>query len=285
MISVILLLHRLRIKDIFLDNEFCGSSVTRNHQRSIITKVIRLALEALPSGQAFSVRNIIACWNHIGLQPIITIGVHEDAQEVLACLLNNLLLKVARPGTQQFLTKFQGQLTCRNTRDCSDHEYQDFFDGQSDTSPFMHVIGVDNSSVSPIKIREKLSQFLGQTFESRCKAIMCRKKIRNGKIRVIAGKYTILALNRNDMNRQKTLRKIDLTSCNPDVDQITQEPVAVISHAGSMASGHYISYSKVNGDWFLNDDSMKVTRCHCSPFDQTRLYRETADIIVFENIL
>ena len=285
MISVVLLLHRLRIKDIILDNEFCSSSVTRNLQKSIITKVVRRVLEALPSVQAFSIRNIIASWHHIGLQPNITIGVHEDAQEVLACLLNNLLLKVARPGAPQTLTKFQARLICSNTRDCGDNEFQDFYDGQSDTSPLMHVIGVDNSSIAPVKIRAKLSEFLWQTFDSRCKAIMCRKKIRNAKIAVTPGRYTILSLNRSVMNQQKSLRKIDLSPFHPDVDQITQEPVAVVSHAGSMASGHYISYSKINGEWFLNDDTKKLTRCQFSPFDQTYLYSETADIIVFENKL
>ena len=230
-------------------------------------------------------KNIIASWSHIGLQPIMTIGVHEDAQEVLACLLNNLLFKVARSGAQQVLTKFQGQLTCRNTRDCIDYEHQDFYVGQSDTSPYMHVIGVDNSSIAPIKIREKLSEFLGQTFESRCKAIMCRKRIRNAKIAVTPGKYTIVSLNRNVLNQEKSLQKIDLAAFHQDVDHITQEPVAVVSHAGSFASGHYILYSKVNGEWFLNNDSKTVTQCNFSPFDQTRLFRETADIIVFENKL
>ena len=285
MISVVLLLHRLRIKDIILDNEFCSSSVTRNFKRSIITKVVRRALDALPSTQAFSITNIIACWHHIELQPSITIGVHEDAQEVLACLLNNLLLKIARPGAPQMLTKFQGRLMCRNTRDCINNEYQDFYVGQSDISPFMHAIGVDNSTMAPVRIRAKLSEFLQQPFESRCKAIMCKKRIRNAEIEVTPGRYTILALNRNEMNQQKSLRKIDLSAFHPDVDQITQEPVAVVSHAGSMASGHYISYSKINGEWFLNDDSKKLTRCQFSPFDQSHLSRETADIIVFENKL
>ena len=92
--SVLLLLHRLRIQEFILDNDYCSSAITRNYPRSMITKLIREALLALPCSQAFSLRNLVAGWEHIGLQPAIRVGVYEDAQEVLAALLNNLLLKV-----------------------------------------------------------------------------------------------------------------------------------------------------------------------------------------------
>ena len=150
-------------------------------------------------------------------------------------------------------------------------------------SPFVHVIGVENDDNHPVKIREKLSSFLTNTFHSRCKAIMCRKKLRGAKIKAEPGKYTIVALNRNVLNQSKAMQKVDLSLHNAEVDAITQEPVAVISHAGSMASGHYVMYSKVNGDWYFNDDSKRLIRCLTSPFEQRHLCRETADIIVFEN--
>ena len=281
--SVILLLHRIRLKDNILDNEYCSSGVTRNDKRSLITKLTRIALEAMPTIQPFSLRNLIAGWHHVDIQPLIQVGVYEDAQEVLSTLLNNLLLKVARAESERVLTKFQGQLTCRNTRDCVDFEFADFFIGQSDVSPFIHVIGVENDDDHPVKVREKLSSFLTETFESRCKSIMCKKKLRGAKMKAEPGKYTIVALNRNAQNRSKAMQKVDLSLHNSEVDPITQEPVAVISHAGSMASGHYVTYSKVNSDWYLNDDSKKLTRCLTSPFEQRHFVRETADIIVFEN--
>ena len=210
-------------------------------------------------------------------------GVYEDAQEVLATLLNNLLLKVPRAETDHLLTKLQGQLTFRNNRDCSDFEFADFYIGQSDMSPYIHVIGIANDDNNPVKIREKFNDFLTNTFDSRCKAIMCRKRLRGAKIKVIPGKYTIVALSRNASNQSKAMQKVDLSPHLPEVDSISQEPVAVISHAGSMASGHYVLYSRVDGDWYLNDDSKRLFRCQFSPFDQSHLNRETADIIVFEN--
>ena len=112
---------------------------------------------------------------------------------------------------------------------------------------------------------------------------MCRKKIRDAKIHVSPGRFTVVSLNRSRMNQSKMMNKVDITSPHSEVDQFCQEPVVVISHGGSLASGHYVVYSKVGGQWYLNDDSKQLSRVS-SPFDQNSIYRETADIIVFENM-
>ena len=225
---------------------------------------------------------IIAGWHHIGLQPLIQVGTYEDAQEVLPALLNSLLLKIPRTDSEQLITKFQGQLACSNTRDCSQTILADHFVGQSDASPFLHVIGVpDNSNTNPVNIREKLNEFVTSRFESRCPAIMCRRKLRGASVKVLPGRFTIIALNRNALNQSKSMQKVVLSPFMPI--SISQDPIAVISHSGSMASGHYVLDSKIGSDWYLNNDSRNLTRCQFSPFDQCHLNRETADIIVFEN--
>ena len=81
------------------------------------------------------------------------------------------------------------------------------------------------------------------------------------------------------------MNKVDLADHSPEVNGLTYNPVAVISHVGSMTSGHYIIYSKVNGHWYLNDDNKSMLRCQSSPFEQNYSENETADIIVFENEL
>ena len=143
-------------------------------------------------------------------------------------------------------------------------------------------MGVQNED-NPINIREKLRNFMNSTFNSKCQALMCRKRLKDAKIKVEPGRFTILALNRNIDNHSKALGKINLAADNPDVNDVSQEPVAVISHVGSMASGHYIMYSKVGGSWFLNDDRKTIIQCRFSPFDQQYLDNETADIILFKN--
>ena len=56
----LLLLHRLRFSDQLLDNDYCGTAVTRNRSRSLITLLVKHVLRALPSGQPFSLQNLIA---------------------------------------------------------------------------------------------------------------------------------------------------------------------------------------------------------------------------------
>ena len=282
MISVILLLHRVGILDHMLDSEYCSVLVTRNQGRSFLTNMVRRILTVLPSIQPFSPRNLIAGWEHLGLQPGVQVGGYEDAQEVLATLLNNLLLKIPRSESDKLFTKFQGRLLCQKTRDCHDVVLADFYVGQSDISPFIHVIGVHQDSDHPIKLREELHQFCSSSFDSRCKAIMCRKKIRGAKVHVSPGKFTLVSLNRSNMNQAKIMTKVDISSHHPEVDHFCGDPVSVISHGGSLASGHYVVYTKVGGRWYLNNDSKQLSLVS-SPFEQNSIHRETVDIIVFEN--
>ena len=285
MIAVILFFHRLRLVDHLLGNEFCSSGVTRNEGRSLVTQLVRKVLEALPRSQSFSLRNLIAGWQHLRIQPRIQVGSYEDSQEVLFALLNNLLLKVPRAESEQLFTKFQGNLKCRSTRDCQDFEIADSFHGQSDTSAIAHVIGV-HSDMNPINLKEKMGEFLTSSFVSRCQAIMCKKRLKDARIHVVAGKYTIIALARSrDDNQSKVMHKVNLSSFySAEVDRIVQVPVAVISHGGSLRSGHYVLYSQVDGVWYLNNDSKGLVASR-SPFDQSSIHGETVNIIVFENKL
>ena len=282
MISIILLLHRVRILDQMLDSEYCSIAVSRNEGKSFITNMLRRILQVLPSSQPFSPRNLIAGWEYVGLQPGIQVGGYEDAQEVLATVLSQLLLKVPRSQSDKLFTKFQARLLCQKTRDCQNALLADFYVGQSDISPFIHVIGLHQEGDEPVKVREKLQQFCSSSFDSRCQAIMCRKKIRNAEIHVSPGRFTLVSFNRSNMNQSKMMNKLDMTFYHPEVNYFCQEPIAVISHGGSLASGHYVVYTKVEGRWYLNNDSKQLSAAS-SPFNQNSIHGETADILVFEN--
>jgi uncharacterized UBP type Zn finger protein len=238
MISIIHLLHRVGALNHMLDVEYCNVAVTRNQGKSFITNMFRRILQIIPSRSPFSPRNLVAGWEYLGLQPGISVGAYEDAQEVLGTVLNNLLLKIPRSESDKIFTKYQGRLLCQKTRDCQNVVLTDNYIGQSDSSPFIHVIGLDQEDCHPIKLREKLHQFCSSSFNSRCQAIMCRKKIRDAKIHVSPGRFTVVSLNRSRMNQSKMMNKVDITSPHSEVDQFCQEPVVVISHGGSLASGH-----------------------------------------------
>ena len=194
-----------------------------------------------------------------------------------------MLLKQHRGDRDQLLTKFKGLLVCRRTRDCEEFELADFFEGQSDTTPVIHCITFTTADRDPVNIREKLSEFLLNSFETRCKAIMCRKKVKNGKIRVVPGRFTIVAFNRNTTNNAKEMHKVIVSDCNRDIDAITQEPVVVLSHVGTINSGHYVIYSKVGDRWYLNDDRKRIQPVNVSPLEQSTRAGETVNIVVFEN--
>ena len=116
--------------------------------------------------------------------------------------------------------------------------------GQSDISPYVHVIGLDLNVNSSVKIKEKLHQFTSSTFESKCQAIMCKKKVRDASIHVIKGRYTIVALDRGVAGGRKVMAKIDVSAFD-EVEEIAKDPVVVVAHWGSVLSGHYIVYCKV----------------------------------------
>ena len=110
---------------------------------------------------------------------------------------------------------------------------------------------------------------------------MCKKKVRGATIQISPGRFTIIGINRNN-NQGKVMNKLDLSPHSEEINSITKEPVAVISHGGSVQSGHYIVYTKVGDIWYVNNDNQKVTATN-SPFDQSNIAGETADIIVFQN--
>ena len=87
---------------------------------------------------------------------------------------------------------------------------------QSDISPYLHVIGVGGDSDADqveIQIKQKVYEFCNSTFDSRCPATQCQKRIQ-GKIHVVPGKYTIVSINRNSTNRSKIMSKLDLSHYN-----------------------------------------------------------------------
>ena len=49
---------------------------------------------------------------------------------------------------------------------------------------------------------------------------MCNQKVRDAKIHVSPGKYTIVGLNRNFNNQQKMMNKVDMSLHHSEVDQI-----------------------------------------------------------------
>ena len=79
------------------------------------------------------------------------------------------------------------------------------------------------------------------------------------------------------------MNKVIVSDYDTVIDAMTQEPIVVISHIGTINSGHYVIYSKVGDRWYLNDDRKKIQPVDVSPFEQSTRAGETVNIVVFEN--
>ena len=79
------------------------------------------------------------------------------------------------------------------------------------------------------------------------------------------------------------MNKVIVSDYDTDIDAMTQEPIVVISHIGTINSGHYVIYSKVGDRWYLNDDRKRIQPVDVSPFEQSTRAGETVNIVVFEN--
>ena len=112
------------------------------------------------------------------------------------------------------------------------------------------------------------------------------------KLHPVLGKFTGLAINRRDytdeegVNVPKALTQVtDTPSPHLWGQPFVRELVAVVAHKGSINSGHWICYSKVEdggGTWYVNSDRAPGQQTLYHPLKHNRK-NETADLLIFKN--
>ena len=111
----------------------------------------------------------------------------------------------------------------------------------------------------------------------------------DAKLHPVQGKFTCLAINRRDytdkdgVNVPKFLTKVtDVCSAHLWGDPFVKELVFVVAHKGTIHSGHWICYSKVEeGAWYVNSDKARVKQT-THPLRHNKK-DETADLLIFKN--
>ena len=85
------------------------------------------------------------------------------------------------------------------------------------------------------------------------------KRIYDGKLEPKLGMFTILAINRFNVENpiQKRLNRTRM----PRTSSLLGELVSVACHRGDVNAGHFVSYHKVDGHWYLNNDSRQCSPC------------------------
>ena len=90
--------------------------------------------------------------------------------------------------------------------------------------------------------------------------------------------HTIIAVNRFTDPTRKQLNRLILNRSRESLD--LGNLVSVVCHRGDVNQGHFVSYHRVDEQWFLNDDSMMVTLSEdplCSAIES-----ETIEILFFK---
>ena len=273
LISLLLSLHRISIKDHLIDPQFC---FTLNRTFDFPSIVFMKVLSAMPSLNSFSLQLFIETWNNSGKSPRIHPG-FSDIAALAEGILSNLQLKqyANRPPV---ISQFLGSFSCRKCG--KDHvQVKNWEEQVQAVIPLLQL--PDHNE--PVDIIDLVGSFLQEPFATRCSNLNCKNRINDAKLDINIGFFTILSVNRFDINDPNSKRMNKLMLMNKPGQLKFGELVSVVCHRGDVNRGHFVSYHKVGQQWFLNDDSRPCTSSP-SPLDGNNDVSETVEILFFKSV-
>jgi hypothetical protein len=271
LISLFLSFHRIGIKDHMIDPHFC---FTLNRTFDFPSLVFLKVLSAMPSQNSFSLQLFIETWNNSSKAPRIHPG-FSDIAALAEGIVSNLQMK-QYANKPPVITEFLGTFHCRKCG--KDHVRVKNWELQVQAAiPLLQLPNHDQQ----VDLFELLGSFLDEPLETRCSNLNCKHRITDGVLEVKTGFYTILAVNRFDVqnHNNKRMNKLTLTS-NPGQLHLG-ELVSVICHRGDVNRGHFVSYHRVEQEWFLNDDSRPCTPSN-NPLEGRNADSETVELLFFQ---
>ena len=268
LISVILCFHRIGLKNHMID------PFTLDYSSMILHKV----LSAFPSQHPFSLQLLIDSWNESGKAPRIHPG-FSDIAALAEGLVSNLQLKQYRSGSP-FFTKFLGTYHCSG---CG-KDYLQVENWEQQVGALIPLLSLPASDQSA-DVTEMLDAYLNEPFETRCSNSPCRQIIHGGKLDPRPGMFTILAVNRFNVDNpnQKLLNRLHMANNSETTRDLLGDLVSASCHRGDVNAGHFVSYHKVNGHWYINNDSRPCVPCE-NPLDSVNIsVTETVELLFFKN--
>ena len=269
LISVMLCFHRISLKNHMID----PFSLTLDYSAMVFHKV----LSALPSQQPFSLQLLIDSWNESGKTPRIHPG-FSDIAALAEGLVSNLQLKQYRSGPP-FFTEFLGTFHCSG---CG-KDFVQVRHWEQQVGALIPLLPLPANN-QPVDITELMDAYLNEPFETRCSNSHCRQIIYGGRLEPRSGMFTILAVNRFDVDNpnQKRLNKLVMPSYSETTRDLLEDLVSVSCHRGDVNAGHFVSYHKVNGQWYLNNDSRPCLPCE-NPLEGLNIsVTETVELLFFK---
>ena len=138
----------------------------------------------------------------------------------------------------------------------------------------------------PTSAGHLLTDYLNQGMNVRCPTCDANN---DAKLIPEKGKFTLLAINRRGFKDQdgnpipKITTRVSDTWSQRLGDQLLGDLVSVITHKGSINTGHWQTYTKTDsGIWYLNSDSNKSLQSN-HPLKTKNRSNETAEFLVYKN--
>ena len=270
LISLVLGLHRLGIKEHLIDPHYCSSlDDTPDFSAWILMKV----LTALPSQQAFSLQLLIESWNSSNKHPRILPG-FADIPSLAEGLISNLQVKQYADRPHVF-TQFLGTYQCDQCQKV--YRKVKNWEGQVQANIPLLQLPPNNQAVNPLEL---LQSHIEEPFRTRCNEQGCRAQISGGRLEVKLGYFTIIALSRMNRSSVKLMHRLEMTRNDQLIDP--GQLVSIVCHRGDINRGHFVSYHCVDDQWFLNDDSRQVFPTN-NPVENPSTRTETIELLLFKH--
>lgn len=274
LISIILCFHRIQLNQHLIDPHFCFTAVRTPDYPSLI--LFRL-LSSMPSQAPFSIQLLIESWNRSGRQPNIQPGMN-DIPSLAEALVTNMQMK--QYSTHPVISKFLASFRCNGCG--TNHVKVKNWEGQIGAAVPILQLQANNQEAN---ISQLLATYLEEPIVTRCSNQNCRQRIFNAQFDTVTGCFTIIAVNRFDLNARggKRMNRLNISSSDPGLTghQLLGDLVSCVCHRGSVNSGHFVSYHKVRNQWFLSDDS-RPSQVTENPFEMNH-ETQTVELLFFAN--
>jgi hypothetical protein len=276
LISIFSAFHRAGFKDHLIDPHFC---FTLNRTVDFPSLVFLKIMTALPSNRPFSLQLFIESWNISGKAPRIHPG-FSDVAALAEGLVTNLQFKqyASRPPV---LSEFLGSFKCNR---CGKENVRvKRWAMQVQAAIPLLQLPPNNASAD---VGDLLAAYIDESFETHCPDLNCNQRILDGKLEVRPGFFTILALNRFDVNypNNKQMNRITIPPVPGRIGHnLMGDLVSIVCHRGDVNRGHFVSYHQVDRQWYLNDDSRQLSPSQNPLVDGHVMESETIELLFFKN--
>ena len=267
LISVLLCIHRLSlVNHLMIPAQMRSISGSSDYATGVLAKI----LQSFPSPNPFSLHAFIETWNRSRFD--FQLGQNEDLFIIEGIMKR---LRFQEQGGIPSLTKYNASYYCPQCQ----VQYRSITEWDNRAFEAIPELPLPNQQ-NPVHPSDLMTGLMNETFPVTCQ--VCQTQINDATYDIIKGKVTIIRVNRlayQDRHRIKIMTPLDHGPNISPGSQYLGDLVAVVCHQ-SEGREHWVSYSKVDNGWFLNDDHRQPTPS--SPLN-SGVRGETINLLCYKN--